>query len=544
VKVAILPVSIFVFIVVVFLLVKFFYFSILVGSSEDLSEGGMKKFLGLGLNGMLVLFALILVIMGCVGAYQADDAGGDVPTSMIVTILTGVVILGVCTIALAAIQLDNHLLLRIATIVMVFFTIFLTLMALLLGISSGAVMDDMGYYYDVNYPKLRNALEKVDNSFCQMSNVQCTALVLSGTPCPVLDSDGEVVDGSVPITRADVWKNQHAEAAIEASKDGAPAWLAPCDTTGICIYCDDFVHTIENSWVGEYDASSNQTLYAAAVQGEYCSATDAAATSSCVEAAPMVNWTTALGLNVGPQFIAATSTGGTATTAARHGGKNWATVGSGASLTAVQLADQLRNYTQKSNQAQVGTAARKVSSQMGYCELAIQNHVMDDTKCTNPSVNVGGFDDDCGDCVSSLGNNFKFTFANSGGNYLACSNFFYGHMHYECVETVAGAATCQDLFYGTGSTTATAAATQTKHMIDLAFVDGSRSKFCGYSDTACKKKIQDKVENSMSVIGVCGIIFLGFFLAIIYFTMQAIRIYKGGGGGSDKDFDEPDADDE
>ena len=48
-------------------------------------------------------------------------------------------------------------------------------------------------------------------------------------------------------------------------------------------------------------------------------------------------------------------------------------------------------------------------------------------------------------------------------------------------------------------------------------------------------KIQDKVENSMTTIGVFGIIFLLFFMAIIYFTMQAIRIYKGDGGDDDGD---------
>jgi hypothetical protein len=543
VKDAILPVSIFVFVVVVFLFINCTYNTILVSSSEDLSEGGIKKLMGMGLNGVLVLFALVLVIMGCVGAYQADDAGGDVPTSMIVTILTGVVVLGVCGVALAAIQLDNHLLLRLATIVMVFFTIFLTLMALLLGISSGAVMDDMGYYYDVNYPKLRNAMEKVDNGFCQMTKEQCTNLVVNNVASTVDDEDGTAIDGSTPITRADVWKAQHAEAAIEASKDDAPTWLAPCDTTGICIYCDDFVETVESLWIGEYDATANQTLYASAVEDEFCSASDALATTSCVEAAPRVNWTDALGLDLGPQFIAADADGGDATTAAQTGGKNWASVSAGATMTAAQLATRLDNYTKKSNRADMGTAARELSSWMGYCELAILNYAQDDTKCKDPSINPLGFDDDCGKCISNIGDGFKFTFENSGEDYLACSNFFYGHIHYHCLETAAGSATCQDLFYGTHSSiTAAAAADNTKFMIDLAFADGSRSKFCGYSDKACKKKIQDKVENSMTTIGVFGIIFLLFFIAIIYFTMQAIRIYKGDSGdddgGGEQDFDD------
>ena len=59
-------------------------------------------------TGILALIALVLVIMGCVGAYQADDAGGDVPTSMIVTILTGVGILAVREVHYSQVHLNSR----------------------------------------------------------------------------------------------------------------------------------------------------------------------------------------------------------------------------------------------------------------------------------------------------------------------------------------------------------------------------------------------------------------------------------------------------
>ena len=121
------------------------------------------------------------------------------------------------------------------------------------------------------------------------------------------------------------------------------------------------------------------------------------------------------------------------------------------------------------------------------------------------------------------------------------------------------AATCRDQFTGNeagtpGATTPPKtgdavvkkadAAAHTKRFVDAAVADGSRSAFCGYPDRACKQKIQDAVENSMTSISIFGCIFLVFFLAILFFTMHAINYYRDGGGDDDDDDDDDDDADE
>ena len=73
---------------------------------------------------------------------------------------------------------------------------------------------------------------------------------------------------------------------------------------------------------------------------------------------------------------------------------------------------------------------------------------------------------------------------------------------------------------------------------------GDSSSFCGYTDAACKAKIKQTIEGSMQTIGVIGAIFIVFFLAIMFLTLQGIKIYKGGDGDDDDDDDDDDDSDE
>ena len=50
----------------------------------------------------------------------------------------------------------------------------------------------------------------------------------------------------------------------------------------------------------------------------------------------------------------------------------------------------------------------------------------------------------------------------------------------------------------------------------------------------------DKTMDEMTTIGIVGLIFLSFFLVIMFFTRQGVRIFKGGddeGGSADDDGD-------
>ena len=137
--------------------------------------------------------------------------------------------------------------------------------------STGVVMDDMTYYYDTQYPKLRSALEKADNSYCQMTKVQCLAMATAGPSIAPATTEQSVQSGDplVAITceagdpicittmsYASVWKAMHAAASLEANKDSAPAWIASCKTTAMCIYCGDLYDRVPVASLGVHDASS------------------------------------------------------------------------------------------------------------------------------------------------------------------------------------------------------------------------------------------------------------------------------------------------
>ena len=263
VKDQMLPASYFTFFLCGYLVIVVCFNQIALGADEI---EGILKIVGLVLNGLVVLFSFIAFIMAILGLVDANEAcpiGQDcVPTSMIFLIILGFALLVLGGLATGGIQLGNNMMLRISTLVMIFASIALLLAALLMGISSGAVMDDMGYYYDTNYPKLRAALEKGDNSYCQLNKADCETITYTTTsiyPQRCNDAGAEceniVTDGDSPyganyqMDGNQVWNDQYAilaaMARAEGGTTGANSWLEPCKTTGICIYCDDFYTSIE-----------------------------------------------------------------------------------------------------------------------------------------------------------------------------------------------------------------------------------------------------------------------------------------------------------
>jgi len=296
------PASLFVLLMIVYLTITIVWNNVMV-ANDDLE--GVPQMVGFVLNGILLALSFVLMVMGGVGAWKADDAcpsaaDGCIPTSMVLLTLIGAGLLVISGIVLVGVQTGNGMLIQVMTIVMIFMAIFMVLFGLLLGMSTGVVMDDMTYYYDTQYPKLRSALEKANNEYCQMSKEQCINIVTAASSPldttntvtvqtedyseDVTDDDGNVV--VMPF--ADMWKAMHAEAALEAAAlddsgaSTAPAWLAPCATTGICIYCQDLLDPMENDPLYVWDNTADSSLI-----GTPCTdATDA----SCVERAPNFNW--------------------------------------------------------------------------------------------------------------------------------------------------------------------------------------------------------------------------------------------------------------
>ena len=117
--------------------------------------------------------------------------------------------------------------------------------------------------------------------------------------------------------------------------------------------------------------------------------------------------------------------------------------------------------------------------------------------------------------------------------YRKCLNFFTGHMDDRCTATSTAHNGAQ---LGQACFDALNTATQYTTMVTKAMDEGSR--FCGYSDGGCKAKIKYDIGNSMTTIGIMGAIFMGFFLGVIYCTLEAIKHYMGGDDDDDDDDDE------
>ena len=170
VKDVILPASTFVFVLCGYLFITVLWNNVMLASDE---LSGLKKLIGLGLNAGLVLFSLVTAVMCGIAVGSATEScqstdGGCVPDTLFSMIAISVGLMLVAGLCLGGVQINNHVLLRIGTMMMVLLSLMCLLTGLVMGISSGVVMDDMEYYYDVNYPRLRTALEQTDANYCKL----------------------------------------------------------------------------------------------------------------------------------------------------------------------------------------------------------------------------------------------------------------------------------------------------------------------------------------------------------------------------------------
>jgi len=225
----------------------------------------------------------------------------------------------------------------------------------------------------------------------------------------------------------------------------------------------------------------------------------------------------------------------------------------------------LQNHTRFARSE--GGGDNKAYQYVGKCEMAIVNHATDTKYCpddadtieqtletakVNPNTKGVKVKDsyvgDCGSCRQGVGDS-GMSFSVGGDTKWSktdklnrCLNYFVGHMRTECLQTNASACTCKKRFDKTQDNGAckgsTKAADNIKEMVKAAYAADSTSAFCNYPDLQCKQKIQNSVESSLTTIAVFGVIFVLFFLGIIFFTLQAIHIYRGGGDDDDDDDDD------
>jgi len=297
------PASAFVFFLSLYFTVTIVWNNVMV-ANEDWE--GTPQLVGLTLNGILLGLSFVFFIVGTIGLSNANDACPDAadgcsPDSMVYLVVLGGFTLVVAGLACGGTQLGNSTMVTMATMIMVVLAIFMVLFAIVLGMSTGIVMDDMNHYYDTQYPKLRKAFEKADNSYCQMTKEQCQDMVAGGYGHTIpVQSDGEQVEVDwgtglelQSMTFESVWKQMYAEAAAAAAEtddtgfNTAPAWLQDCATTGICIYCGDLFTNVETVPQNAYDASCETAGVGSGCEGQPC---PTLGVDGCVSQAANFEW--------------------------------------------------------------------------------------------------------------------------------------------------------------------------------------------------------------------------------------------------------------
>merc|ERR1711939_833599 len=458
------------------------------------------------------------------------------------------------------------------------------------------------------YPKLRAALEKADGGsprYYQMAKADCTTLMETGKAVAVKDKDGVEVEGGTKITKAMMWKMQHYEAAKAADTTKAAVWLEGRQTTGICIYCDDFKKAAETFTLANENASIAPNInFQAAINGFMCkngskvtkpAKFEQFAHDSVWQRTPKDAKFVGIGCKDDETpvprgwTLAKTSdpkkpqddAKGTAILASYKETSEQAK-GDGATQAASESWQLLlRNHTRFAESPFWDTArgkkANNVNAAAKYvtkCEMAITSHATETKYCPDDAPDKDGvtlktkklltglkpdrtgdinvkdsYVADCKSCRKSLGDE-GMSFVVGGATTWSdddklnrCLNYFVGHMRTECeASDTTKKCKCEDRFTNSTETNTNCAQDEAavkkhiKEMVDPAYT--TTLAFCNYPDLQCKQKIQDAVESQMTTIAIFGVIFIIFFLGIIFFTLQAIHIYRGGGDDDDDDDDD------
>ena len=474
--------------------------------ADEVSPGKQK--LGAVTNSLLGLTSFIMFVIGIVGYLDAkDNCVGDDCTSWapIGIICLGLFIFGTAVLAVFGILKDIKLFIRVADLLLVIFVLILLLAGLLLGMSSGTLMDDLDERYTTSYPSLRASIEAYDASYCQLKPEDCWAITNSASktghgikPC---DGDADVC---IVHDRDDLWTAQYnALQSLDFTKAENSDFKNKCKTTPVCIFCkkmwNDLLATptkkasapvnyltevlVGCGWVTDHTGSDTPTAVTGAKDAESCAAaakknTGAVAASwdgsACKSYAK-----TEKKIKDDTQYTDLASCTNTTSTAV------WT--------------KKIHNHTYASSRSKASVA---------YCEIELKDFA-GNAKCT-------------GDCKKCEGVDFQNDRPKDMSKTQSCADWLVKYSLNECgMESE-----CKTLL-------------KTKTNFDKA-LKALTNSFCQFPDVSCKAKIMDKTQDEMQVIATIGIIFLCFFVVIIFFTRQGVRIFKDVGGGESEMADDGD----
>eukprot|EP01052_Picozoa_sp_SAG31_P036099 SAG31_NODE_4454_length_3218_cov_2.758576_2_plen_732_part_01 len=236
---------------VLVLLLSFYCIAAVVINSWVTSSGtisGVKRLVGLVINGVLTLLSFILLAAGIYAAIQASNncKSTDGCTSwasiMILVLGAGVLVVGGAT--TFAMLKDIKVIVRVTNILIVILGLFLLMAGVAMGLASGTLLGDINSEYDNNYPQMRQELEKFDHTYCQLTMHECER-VTNGASVPICDGDEDVCTDH---DRDALWHQQYAAMQTLLTADAADSAISDtfsiCQNPVICIYCKPFLESI------------------------------------------------------------------------------------------------------------------------------------------------------------------------------------------------------------------------------------------------------------------------------------------------------------
>jgi len=205
-----------------------------------LTRGGNDEFdgifsiLGYVINGAVLLVGLTMVVLCIIRLVQSDGYTG----LLLGIMFLGIFLLGAGGMAVGGLYGSNPLLINIASALLALFGYIMLILGIGLAVCTGFVMDEAQTQYDQNYHKIREAVEKFDATFCQLTNADCERLTVFGhTNVPVM-YDGVNPSGSDTHDPTLQWDHQYL--AMQAEQTWIKktyAHLQSCASHKVCVAC-------------------------------------------------------------------------------------------------------------------------------------------------------------------------------------------------------------------------------------------------------------------------------------------------------------------
>ena len=168
---------------------------------------GLFSTLAYVINGGVLLVGFVMAVLCAVRMIQSDAYFG----LLLCLLFLGVFLLISGGLAVFGIKNGNAGLINIASVCLAIFGYIMLIIGITLMVVSGTVMDDANANYDANYAAMRQSVEAVEPSFCQIPTLDCEKITVFGTNSVVINLGNLKTHNS-----AKLWQAQYLAMTAES----------------------------------------------------------------------------------------------------------------------------------------------------------------------------------------------------------------------------------------------------------------------------------------------------------------------------------------